>query len=160
MSDETAQRHLVNAIKSRALFYSAFYKEFSAEIGPEKTREIMKRAVYKRGLEIGRAFAQFGPADMEGLKDAFLSLVPYPDATFNPELKACSSAGLDIELKTCPLKDAWVEAGLSDEEIVILTDIAGAVDKGTFEAAGFSFDPDTWKPGRAGCCNLHIRPGA
>jgi hypothetical protein len=149
---------LVNAIKSRALFYYAFYKEFSAELGPEKTREIMKRAVYKRGLEIGRAFASFGPSDLEGFKDAFLAVVP--PGIFNPELKACSAAGIDIDLTSCPLKDAWREAGLSDDEIVILTDIAGAVDKGTFEAAGFSFEPDTWKPGRSGCCSLHIRPGA
>jgi len=34
--DENMRRHLVSAIKSRALFYYAFYKEFSAEIGPEK----------------------------------------------------------------------------------------------------------------------------
>jgi hypothetical protein len=156
--DENMRRHLVNAIKSRALFYYAFYKEFSAEIGPEKTREIMERAVYKRGLEIGKQFAKFAPADMEGLKDAFLAFVPDPEGTFNPVLQSCSAAGIDFELTTCPLKDAWREAGLSDEEIVVMTSIAGAVDTGTFEGAGFAFKPDTWRPGRQSCCRLHIRP--
>ncbi len=159
MSEEEMRENLVNAIKARAQFYYAFYKEFSAEIGPEKTREIMKRAVYKRGLEIGKRFQAFAPSDMDGLKDAFLGFIPDPEITFNPRVESCSAAGIDIELTTCPLKDAWRQAGATDEEVVIMTDIAGAVDKGTFEGAGFSFEPDTWKPGRRGCCRLHIRPG-
>ncbi len=159
MSEEEMRENLVNAIKARAQFYYAFYKEFSAEIGPGKTREIMKRAVYRRGLEIGKRFQAFAPSDMDGLKDAFLGFIPDPEITFNPRVESCSAAGIDIELTTCPLKDAWRQAGATDEEVVIMTDIAGAVDKGTFEGAGFSFEPDTWKPGRRGCCRLHIRPG-
>ena len=118
----------------------------------------MKRAVYKRGLEIGARFARFAPSDMAGLKDAFLAFIPDPEMTFNPQLQSCSAAGIDIELATCPLKDAWRQAGATDEDVVIMTEIAGAVDKGTFEGAGFSFEPDTWRPGRQGCCRLHIRP--
>ena len=156
--DQKKRRDLVNSIKARALFYYAFYKEFSAELGPEKTSEIMQRAVYKRGLEIGKQFARFAPADMEGLKDAFLDFIPDPAGTFNPVLESCSAAGIDIELTSCPLKDAWQEAGLSNEEVVIMTRIAGAVDTGTFEGAGLAFEPDTWTPGRHSCCRLHIRP--
>ena len=63
---------------------------------------------------------------MAGLKDAFLGFVPDPTGTFNPELERCAAAGIDILLTTCPLKDAWQEAGLSDEEVVIMTHIAGA----------------------------------
>src|ERR1039458_1379590 len=59
---------LVSAMKSRAMFYYAFYKEFSAEFGAAKTEEVMKRATYKRGLEIGKRFARFAPNDMAGLK--------------------------------------------------------------------------------------------
>ncbi len=159
MAEEKMRELLVNSIKARAMFYYAFYKEFSAEIGPEKTAQIMKRAIYKRGLEIGKRFKQFAPNDMEALKKAFLDFVPDPQATFNPEIERCDEAGLDIMLRTCPLKDAWQEAGLSDHEVVVMTDIAGQVDKGTFEGAGFSFDTDTWQPGRQGCCHLCVRPG-
>jgi hypothetical protein len=159
MKEEEMREHLVNAIKARAMFYYALYKEFSAEIGPARTAEIMKRAIYRRGLEIGKPFRQFGPSDMAGLKGAFLGNIPDPKGTFNPELERCDAAGLDIQLTTCPLKDAWQEAGLTDEEIMTMTEIAGVVDAGTFEGAGFSFKPDTWKPGRRGCCHLHIRPG-
>jgi len=159
MSEESMREHLINAIKSRAMFYYAFYKEFSAEIGPEKTAEIMKRAIYKRGLAIGEKFKEFAPCDMAGLKDAFLANVPDPKGTFNPELERCDPAGIDIQLQTCPLKDAWQEAGLSDEEVAIMAHIAGRVDNGTFEGAGFAFHADTWQAGRSGCCHLHIRPG-
>ncbi|MDR3440960.1 L-2-amino-thiazoline-4-carboxylic acid hydrolase [Telmatospirillum sp.] len=159
MTDEKWRELLINAIKSRAMFYYAFYKEFSAEIGPEKTAEIMKRATYKRGLEIGKHFAEYAPGDMEGLKDSFLEFMPDPKATFNPKLDRCDSEGLDIQLQSCPLKDAWKEAGLSDEEITIMASIAGHVDNGTFEGAGFDFHAETWKPGHKGCCQLHIRPG-
>jgi hypothetical protein len=158
MAEDTMRVLLVNAIKARAMFYYAFYKELSGEVGPEKAAQIMRRAVYKRGLKIGERFRQFAPNDMEGLKTAFLNFVPDPQATFDPEIQRCDEAGLDIALRACPLKDAWFEAGLSDDEIVLMTDIAGQVDKGTFEGAGFVFDTDTWRPGREGCCRLRVRP--
>ena len=89
MSEEEMRENLVNAIKARAQFYYAFYKEFSAEIGPEKTREIMKRAVYKRGLEIGKRFQAFAPSDMDGLKDAFLGFIPDPKS---PSIRGSKAA--------------------------------------------------------------------
>jgi hypothetical protein len=159
MAEETMRDLLVKAIKARAMFYYAFYREFSAEVGPERAAQVMKRAIYKRGLEIGKRFRQFAPDDMDGLKTAFLNFIPDPEGTFNPEIHRCDEGVLDMTLRTCPLKDAWQEAGLSDDEIVVMTDIAGQVDKGTFEGAGFSFETDTWKPGREGCCRLCIRPG-
>ncbi len=150
---------LVDSMKSRALFYYAFYKEFSAEFGAEKAEEVMKRAIYKRGLEIGKRFAWFAPGDMTGLKTAFLEKVPDPEATFNPKVERCDAQGIDILLQGCPLKEAWKEAGLSDAEVAKMCSIAGRVDNGTFEGAGFTFSADTWQPGRSGCCHLHIRPG-
>jgi hypothetical protein len=76
MAQSDTQRLLVDAIKARAMFYYAFYKEFSAEIGAQKTSELMKRAIYKRGLEIGKRFAKFAPDDMEGLKTGSSSSFP------------------------------------------------------------------------------------
>jgi len=150
---------LVAAMKARALFYHAFYQEFAAEFGAAKTEEVMKRATYKRGLEIGQRFAQFAPNDMEGLKSAFLDNVPDPQATFNPNVERCDAQGLDIQLQSCPLKAAWQEAGLTDAEVATMCRIAGQVDNGTFEGAGFTFTADTWQSGRSGCCHLHVRPG-
>ena len=78
---------------------------------------------------------------------------------FAPRVERCDAAALDITLQRCPLKEAWQEAGLSGADVATLCRIAGRVDNGTFEAAGFEFSADTWQPGRDGCCHLHIRPG-
>ena len=70
------------------------------------------------------------------------------------------AGGLDIKFHACPLKEAWLEAGMSEAKVAKLCHIAGVVDNGTFEAAGFAFSADTWQPGDEGCCFLHVRPGA
>ena len=57
------------------------------------------------------------------------------------------------------LKEAWQEAGLGEQEIARMCDIAAVVDYGTFEGAGFRFSAETWQPGHEGCCLLKIRPG-
>ena len=66
---------------------------------------------------------------------------------------------LEIQLHSCPLKDAWRDAGLPEEKVETLCRIAGAVDKGLFEGAGFAFENRTWTPGAKGCCFLSIRKG-
>ncbi len=149
---------LRSAIKARAMVYAAVYDELEAELGGAKAEEILRRAIYKRGLSIGRQFARFGPRDIAGLKDAFLAFVPDGGRVFQPEVKRCDEGGLDIKFHACPLKEAWLEAGMAPEKVSRLCSIAGVIDNGTFEAAGFAFSADTWKPGEEGCCFLHIRP--
>ena len=78
---------------------------------------------------------------------------------FAPRVERCDAAALDITLQRCPLKETWQEAGISATDIATLCRIAGRVDNGTFEAAGFEFSADTWQQDRDGCCHLHIRPG-
>jgi len=161
MADEEAdlRRQLKEAHMSRAMVYAAFHGELVARFGADVAEEVMKAAIYKRGLEIGRRFATFGPSDIEGLRDAFLDFVPDKGRLFQPEVRACDASGLDIKFHACPLKEAWTAAGFPPERIATLCRIAGVVDNGTFEAAGFSFSAETWQPGKEGCCFLHIRPG-
>ena len=64
---------------------------------------------------------------------------------------------LDIKFHACPLREAWQESGLSDDEVATLCRIAARIDNGTFEGAGFQFSADTWQSGGEGCCCLHIR---
>ncbi len=78
---------------------------------------------------------------------------------FQPEVLRDDAGGLDIRFRACPLRDAWQQAGLPDEDVAVLCRIASQIDEGTFEAAGFRFSIDTWRPGGQGCCHLHIRPG-
>ena len=153
------RRQLKDAHMSRALVYAAFYDELCLRFGAEVAEEVMRTAIYRRGLAIGRRFADYAPADLEGLCDAFLDFVPDQGRLFQPEVRRCDTAGLDIKFHACPLKEAWQAAGIEPEKIATLCRIAGVVDNGTFEAAGLTFSADTWQPGEEGCCFLHIRPG-
>ena len=73
-----------------------------------------------------------------------------------PFVLRCDRDHLEMQLHGCPLKDAWREAGLPEEKIATLCRIAGAVDKGLFQGAGFKFENKTWVPGAKGCCFLSI----
>ena len=161
MSEVDALRaQLKNAMQARAMVYAAMYDELEAELGAAKAEAIMKRAIHKRGLAVGAQFARFGPRDVEGLRAAFLAFIPDGGRPFAPEVKRCDAGGLDIKFHACPLKEAWLEAGMAAEKVAKLCSIAGVVDNGTFEAAGFAFHADTWRAGEEGCCFLHIRPQA
>jgi predicted ArsR family transcriptional regulator len=157
--EQDLRRQLKEAHMSRAMVYAAFYDALAERFGADVAEEVMKKAIYRRGREIGRRFAGYGPADLEGLRDAFLDFVPDRGRLFQPEVRRADDQALEIKFHACPLKEAWQAAGLSDERIATLCRIAGVVDNGTFEAAGFGFSAETWRPGAEGCCCLHIRPG-
>jgi L-2-amino-thiazoline-4-carboxylic acid hydrolase len=157
--EQDLRRQLTEAHMSRAMVYAAFYDELCLRFGAEVAEDTMRSAIYQRGLAIGRRFARFGPSDLLGLRDAFLQFVPDKGRLFQAEVCRCDAGGLDIKFHACPLKEAWQAAGIAPEKIATLCRIAGVVDNGTFEAAGFEFSADTWRPGEEGCCFLHIRPG-
>ncbi|MGD8916661.1 MAG: L-2-amino-thiazoline-4-carboxylic acid hydrolase [Syntrophobacterales bacterium] len=159
MFEQILREQLYGAYKNRGMMYYHIFQELRKEVGDEKAADVMKRGIYKRGLEIGKKYKEFAPADLEGVKNAFLAGSADQGKMFQPEVLRCDGEGLDIHMRNCPLKEAYEEAGLSDEEIATMCHIAAAVDYGTFEGAGFRFFAETWKPGEAGCCRLHIRPG-
>jgi predicted ArsR family transcriptional regulator len=156
---DEARRQIKEAHMSRALVYAAFHDELAARFGDATAEEIMKAAIYKRGRQIGQRFAQYGPTDLQGLCAAFLDFVPDKGRLFQPEVRRADAEALDIKFHACPLKEAWQAAGLPPDRIATLCRIAGVVDDGTFDAAGFDFHAETWQPGDEGCCSLHIRPG-
>ena len=161
MSEADLREQLRGAIKSRALFYLAVYREMAAEFGPERAEDVMKRAIYKRGVAAGDRFKRYAPDDFAGLRDAFIDFVPDHGGMFQPEVRKCANGadgGLEIKFHACPLKEVWQEAGLSDKELADMCRIAGIVDNGTFESAGFSMQSQTWTPGDSGCCLLNISP--
>jgi len=158
-SDRPTSDQLVGAMKSRALFYLAIYNEMKREFGADKATAVMRRAIYQRGVETGAQFSKYAPRDLPGLADAFLAFVPCHSQTFNPEVVRCDADLLEIRLRSCPLKDAWQEAGLPAAEVAHMCSIAGVVDNGTFEGAGFEFRSETWQEGRDGCCHLYVKPG-
>ena len=159
MSKQDLRSALYGSFKNRAMMYYHIYEELKKEVGEDKAADIIKRGIYKRGLEIGKQFAEYGPSDINGLKDAFLGFIPDEGKMLQPEVMRCDDNGVDIKFHRCPLKEAWQEAGLSDGEVATMCEIAAIVDYGIFEGAGFEFTADTYKPGGDGCCLLQISPG-
>lgn len=160
MPDEKLRQQLYDSFKNRAILYWLIYDELRQEVGAERAEQIMIRAIYRRGEQKGRAkYAQFGPSDLAGLKEAFLGGIPDQGRMFQPEVIRDDPEALDIKFHGCPLRDAWLEEGLPEEDVATICRIAARIDNGTFEAAGFTFSADTWQPGGEGCCYLHIRPG-
>jgi hypothetical protein len=159
MSEEQLRKELYDSFKNRAMIYYAVFDELREEFGADRAEELLSRAIYRRGQTKGREkFARFGPNDLAGLKAEFLGGVADEGRMFQPEVIRDDPAGLDIKFRACPLRDAWIEAGLPEEDVATLCRIASQVDDGTFEAAGFGFTADTWQPGGENCCYLHIRP--
>lgn len=158
MNEETLREQLYGQVKNRAMMYWHIFEAMRDEIGEKRAVSILKKAVYNRGLSIGKRLASHAPDDFEGLRDAFLhDLHPDGGRMFSPEVIRCDHEGLDIQHQSCPLKQAYIEAGLGERETALMLEIAAQVDYGTFEGAGFSFTADTWQPGRKGCCCLHVR---
>ena len=79
---------------------------------------------------------------------------------FRPEVVHSDAQTLDIKFHACPLRDAWLAAGLGPADVATLCRIASRVDYGTFEGAGFRFCRRYLAAQRRRCCRcLHIRPG-
>lgn len=153
------RRDLVAQMKNRALVYLEIYDVLAEEFGAQKAEALLTRAIYRRGRAAGAPLARYAPADLAGLREAFLASVPGGAEIFRPQVLRSDAAVLEIQLHGCPLKDAWREAGLPEDKVATLCRIAGAVDKGLFEGAGFKFDNRTWTPGAEGCCFLSVRRG-
>lgn len=164
MTDENKQPEITLAMLKasyamRAEAYAQFFDVLREEFGPERAVELMARATRRMGRGMGRKFAEYGPADLEGLKDAFLGGIPCAADMFAPEVKRSDEERLEIQFHRCPLKDTWVATGRSEEDVEWLCKAAGAIDDGLFTEAGFTFKGETWTPGRSGCCLLRVEPG-
>ncbi len=143
------------AIKERARLYLAVFRELTTRYGEAEAKSVMRSASYAHGLETGRPLACFAPRDFAGMLGAFFK-APDEGATFSPVVRELSDSCLEVRMMTCPLKDAWMEAGCSDEEVRTLLECASGYDIGTLEAAGFDQEIELWSPGKDGCCVTRI----
>ena len=165
MSDATDDETMVPmsalraALKMRAAAYAHMFDVMREHVGLEKAQEIGQEATRRLGQSMGGAFTDFAPDDLPGLGEAFLGGIPGIGELFVPEVVQCDEEELQIYFERCPLKDGWTDMGKSDEDMEELCKFAGAIDGGLFEAAGFTFAGETWKPGQPGCCRLRVLPG-
>jgi len=150
-------RELDAAFRNRADLYRLFLDELTAELGAEAAEAVMIRTIERRGREVAAlAFAGFGPNDARAVGEAFLAISP-DDGRMYPTDVEWSDSGIAFKVRRCPLKDAWVEAGVGVDKLATLCRIAGAFDRGLFEATGVRFDNVTWTPGHgSGCCHIAL----
>lgn len=154
---EKLSRELDSAFRNRADLYRLFLDELTRELGAERAEAVMLRAIEQRGKEVAAsAFAGFGPNDARAIGEAFLAVSPDGGRMYPTDVER-DSGHIAFRVKRCPLKDAWVEAGVGDEKLATLCRIAGAFDRGLFEATGVRFDNVTWTPGHgSGCCHIAL----
>jgi hypothetical protein len=161
MSDprtEKLARELELAFRNRADLYRLFLVELTAEFGAAHAEELMVRTIEKRGREVAQAaFLGFGPNDARAIGEAFLAVSPDEGRMYPTDVER-SDAHIAFKVRRCPLKDAWVEAGVAEDDLATLCRIAGAFDRGLFEATGVRFENVTWTPGHGpGCCHITLR---
>ena len=155
MAGKQANAQLYDAIKERGRAYLVVFRELSKRYGEAEAISVMRSASYEHGLAIGKPLACFAPRDFAGMAEGFAK-APDDGATFSPDIRQLDDTGLEVKMMTCPIKDAWVEAGCSDEEVCTLLRCASALDEGTLDAAGFDYEIELWSPGKEGCCLTRI----
>ncbi|RWC91418.1 MAG: hypothetical protein E5V58_26415 [Mesorhizobium sp.] len=154
---EKLSRELDSAFRNRADLYRLFLDELTAELGGERAEAVMIRTIEQRGKEVAAAaFADFGPNDAPAIGEAFLAVSPDGGRMYPTDVER-NATHIAFKVKRCPLKDAWVEAGVGEEKLATLCRIAGAFDRGLFEATGVRFANVTWTPGHgSGCCHIAL----
>jgi hypothetical protein len=150
-------RELDAAFRNRADLYRLFYDELVGRFGEETAEAILTRTVTLRGQEVAAAaFSGFGPRDARAIGEAFLAVSPDGGRLYPTDVERRPD-GISFAVRRCPLKDAWVEAGIGEDRLATLCRIAGAFDRGLFEATGVRFENTTWTPGHGtGCCHIHL----
>lgn len=143
----------------RAHAYAHLFDVLRERLGETEALSVCMEATERMGRDMGTNFAKHGPSDIDGLKTAFLGGIIEGEGLFGPEVTKCAADGLEIRFHRCPLKEAWQAQGRSDADLEALCRMAGAIDRGMFERAGFTFAGTTWSKGESGCCTLRVLPG-
>jgi hypothetical protein len=154
---ERLGHELYAAFRNRADLCRLFLEELTAELGAEAAERIMVRVIERRGREVAAlAFSKFGPNDARRIGEAFLAISPDGGRLYPTEVEA-DATSITFRVQRCPLKDAWLAAGVDEERLATLCRIAGAFDRGLFEATGVRFENVTWTPGHGpGCCHIRL----
>lgn len=153
---ETLRRELEDAYQGRAHLYRILLDELAESLGAEQAEALLARAIERRGREVATGLFKGVPGEARAIGERFLAVSPDGGRMYPCQVER-RDAGMSMRVDRCPLKDAWCDAGVSAERVATLCRIAGAFDKGLFEAAGVRFRNETWTPARGGgCCWIHL----
>ena len=125
------------AIEHRATWMGLTYE--AAKEARIDGEPILRHAVSRTGCLHGSLIAAKlkPPFSMKAFGEAFLS--PAAIKTFEMEFKAKSERRLEIRFHYCPLVAGWMKAGIDDETIETLCDIAMDGDRNIAETTGVGF---------------------
>jgi L-2-amino-thiazoline-4-carboxylic acid hydrolase len=147
---------LQDANKNRARVYFEFFRVVEGRYGRAAAVDICKEAIRNWGRGQADELKAQLANDFLGLSRSFV-FAPDGGAMFRPRVDRCDGEGLDVQFEACPLKSAWLEAGMAETDVALFCEMASQADYGALEAAGFWVTIETWKPGCKGCCSLKIR---
>jgi len=126
-----------NAIEHRATWMGLSY-EAGKEAGAD-AEKILRSAVTKTGCLHGEVLKSklSGKVDLETFADAFITELGLN--TFEMEVTERTPEALAIRFHYCPLVSGWQKAGIPDEDIPTLCDIAMEGDRAIADTAGVAF---------------------
>jgi hypothetical protein len=159
-SAETLRRELSDAFKNRAHLYRLMLEVLTERYDAAEAEALLTEVCDRRGREVAPLLFRDMPADPEAIARRFLSVSPDGGDLYPHDTEQCADS-FTISVHSCPLKEAWLEAGLGGEAVARLCRIAGAFDRGLFEAAGVGFENSTWSEARGGgCCRITLKKPA
>jgi len=157
MGQSASSELLSNAFKERGRLYLEVFRELSDRYGQDEALDVLGTVSRTMGLDVGKSLEHHAPDGLKGLLEDFF-LAPDDGATFATEVRRLDADVLEIKQGACPIKDSWIEAGCSEDEVATLLRCACAYDTAVIEAAGFDCKLEPWQPGRTGCCHAVITP--
>ena len=157
---ERLSAELEASFRNRADLYRLLLDELTASLGTIEAEALLVRAIEKRGREVAAAFQEFAPRQAREIGEAFLAVSPDGGRMYPTDVERRPD-GISFRVLRCPLKDAWRGAGVADAKLETLCRIAGAFDRGLFEATGVCFANRTWQVGDGDhCCEIHLTNAA
>lgn len=153
MTSEPSQ--LYDAIQERGLIYLAVFRELTKRYGETEAVSVMRSASRERGVAVGKTLSHLAPCDFAGMADKWAKS-PDDGVTYSTDIRELNETCLEVQMMACPLRESWVEAGCSDEEVCTLLYCASAFDEAALETAGFDYELELWSPGKDGCCRTRI----
>jgi hypothetical protein len=156
-SAEILRRELADAFRNRAHLYRLMLDVMGERHGPAEAEAILMEVCERRGREVAPLLFGGLPPEPETIARRFLSVSPDGGDLYPHDVETAPGC-FTIAVHACPLKQAWLDSGLPAEMVAKLCRIAGAFDKGLFEAAGLGFENSTWSEARGGgCCRITLR---
>ncbi len=159
MSDtiDTLRRELEDAFQNRAHLYRLMLDELESEIGHDRAVAIMTRALERRGREVAAVLFRDTPPEPEAVGRRFLSVSPDAGRMYPHEAEVDAGChgdpGSALPPEGCVACRPPARPNASPRCAVL----AGAFDKGLFEASGLGFSNRTWSEARGGgCCWIRL----